>query len=698
MDISPANKRNISIIAHGGAGKTSLSEAMLFNAGATDRLGRVDDETSVLDYEPEEHKRKISISAAVHHYDWSGSRVNLIDTPGYSNFLTETRDALRVTGGAVVILSAISGVKVQTEKIWEFADEFEVCRIAFVNKMDRDRASFFRAVDDMEKVLKVKGVPVQMPVGEGADFKGVVDLVAMKAYIYKDDLSGGYDVEEVPEGLKTQASRMREEMVAAVVEADDALTEKYLNGEEIPAGDILKALREGVLTRRFIPVFLGSASRNMGVNLLMDAVNLTLPSPLDKGTIRGVIKGRDPSTGEDVERKPEASAPFSAFVFKTIIDPYTGKLSIFRIYSGTLHADSTVYNPSRGVKERLSHLYLMEGKKTKEVSRATPGDIIAVAKLKDTYTGDTLSDVEEPVVFQPFPPVNQGLSYAIHPKTKSDEDKVPVAMAKLMEEDPALDFRRDEQTNEFLLSGVGQVHLEVSIEKLKRKFGCEVELKTPRVPYKETIRSHVRVQGKYKKQSGGKGQYGDAWLDLSPLARGKGFEFVDAITGGSIPRQFIPAVEKGVREAMHSGVLAGFPVTDVKVTLYDGSFHSVDSSEMAFKIAASMGFKKGMEQAHPVILEPIMKMELNVPDDCLGDCIGDINSRRGKILGAEPKAGSQTIQATVPMAEVITYASDLKGLTGDRGIFTMEFSHYEEVPTYLSQKIVAAAHQEKAKS
>ncbi|TAN32923.1 elongation factor G, partial [Patescibacteria group bacterium] len=317
---------------------------------------------------------------------------------------------------------------------------------------------------------------------------------------------------------------------------------------------------------------------------------------------------------------------------------------------------------------------------------------------KDTYTGDTLSDVEEPVVFQPFPPVNQGLSYAIHPRTKSDEDKVPVAMAKLMEEDPALDFRRDEQTNEFLLSGVGQVHLEVSIEKLKRKFGCEVELKTPRVPYKETIRSHVKVQGKYKKQSGGKGQYGDAWLDLSPLARGKGFEFVDAITGGSIPRQFIPAVEKGVREAMHSGVLAGFPVTDVKVTLYDGSFHSVDSSEMAFKIAASMGFKKGMEQAHPVILEPIMKMELNVPDDCLGDCIGDINSRRGKILGAEPKAGSQTIQAVVPMAEVITYASDLKGLTGDRGIFTMEFSHYEEVPTYLSQKIAAAAHQEKAKS
>ncbi len=697
MDISPANKRNISIIAHGGAGKTTLSEAMLFDAGATDRLGRVDDETSILDYEPEEHKRRISISAALHHYDWNGCRVNVVDTPGYSNFLTETRDALRITGGAVVILSAISGVKVQTERIWDFADEFEVCRIAFVNKMDRERASFLRAVDDMEKVLKVKGVPVQMPVGEGPQFKGVVDLVSMKAYIYRDDMSGGHEVKDVPKELKAQADRMREEMVASVVEADDALTEKYLNGEAIPEADLLKAIREGVLTRRFIPVFLGSASKNIGVNLLMDAVNLTLPSPLDKGTIRGVIKGKNPSTGEEVERKPEPDSPFSAFVFKTTIDPYTGKLSIFRIYSGTVHADSTVLNPARGVKEKLSHLYLMEGKKTKEVSKATVGDIVAVAKLKDTYTGDTLSEVSEPVVFKPFPPVNQGLSYAIHPKTKTDEDKVPLAMAKLMEEDPALDFRRDEQTNEFLLSGVGQVHLEVSIEKLKRKFGCEVELKAPRVPYKETVRSHVKVQGKYKKQSGGKGQYGDVWLDMMPLPRGKGFEFVDAITGGAIPRQFIPAVEKGLRDAMHAGVLAGFPVTDVKVTLYDGSYHSVDSSEMAFKIAASMGFKKAMEQAHPVILEPIMRMEINVPDDSLGDCIGDINSRRGKILGAEPKAGSQTIQATVPMAEVITYASDLRGLTGDRGIFTMEFSHYEEVPTYLSQKIVAAANEEKAK-
>ena len=688
-------KRNISIIAHGGAGKTSLAEAMLFNAKATDRLGKVDDGTSHLDFEPEEIKRKITISAAIHHYDWGGFRVNLIDTPGYSNFLTETRDSLRVVGGAVVIISAISGVKVQTEKIWEFADEFEVCRVAFVNKMDRERASFLRAVDDMEKVLKVKGVPMQLPIGEGPEFAGLIDLMEMKAYACSPDGSGVFEASDIPARLKNDAEVMRESMIAAIVESDDALTEKYLDGREITAEELRKALREGVLTRRFIPVYLGSALKNMGVNFFMDAVNFTLPSPLDKGVIRGHIKGTDPRTGQEIEQEPDPDAPFSAFVFKSLIDPYTGKLSIFRIFSGTLHADATVLNSTRDAREKLSHLYLMEGKKLKEVTRAEAGDIVAVSKLKDTHIGDTLADVATPVRFAPFPPVVASLSYAIHPRTKADEDKAPAAIEKLMEEDPSIDFHMDEQTKEFLLSGVGQVHLEVAVEKLRRKFGCDVELKTPRVPYKETLRSHVKVQGKYKKQSGGRGQYGDAWLDIAPLPRGKGFEFVDQITGGAIPRQFIPAVEKGVREAMLSGVLAGFPVVDVRVALYDGTYHTVDSSEMAFKIAASIGFKKGMEQAHPVLLEPVMKMEINVPDDKLGDIIGDINSRRGKILGAEPKAGSQTVAALVPMAEVITYATDLRGMTADRGIFTMEFSHYEEVPTYLSQKIIMAAKPEK---
>ncbi|MCC6502576.1 MAG: elongation factor G [Deltaproteobacteria bacterium] len=682
-------KRNISIIAHGGAGKTTLSEAILFNAKAIDKLGRVDDATSHLDFEPEEQKRKITISAAIHHYDWGGCRVNLIDTPGFSNFLTETRDSLRVVGGAVVILSAISGVKVQTEKIWEFADEFEVARVAFVNKMDRDRASFLRAVDDMERVLKVKGVPMQVPIGEGQDFRGLIDLMEMKAYVYSGDGSGAFEASAIPESFKNDASAMRENMVAAIVETDDALTEKYLGGEALTTEELKRALREGVLTRRFIPVYLGSALKNMGVNFLMDAVNLTLPSPLDKGAIRGHVKGINPRTLEETEHEPDPSAPFAAFVFKSLIDPYTGKLSIFRIFSGTIHSDATVLNSTRDAKEKLTHLYLMEGKKLREVTKAEAGDIIAVSKLKDTHIGDTLTDVVSPVRFAPFPPVVATLSYAIHPRTKADEDKAPGAIEKLMEEDPSIDFKMDEQTKEFLLSGVGQVHLEVAVEKLKRKFGCDVELKTPRVPYRETIRSHVKIQGKYKKQSGGRGQYGDAWLDIAPLPRGGGFEFVDQITGGAIPRQFIPAVEKGLREALRSGVLAGFPVVDVKVALFDGSFHTVDSSEMAFKIAASMGFKKGMELSHPVLLEPVMKMEISVPDDKLGDIIGDINSRRGKILGAEPKAGSQTVSALVPMAEVITYATDLRGMTGDRGMFTMEFSHYDEVPTYLSQKIIA---------
>lgn len=691
MEFTPDKKRNIAFAAHSGAGKTTLAEAVLFNAGAIDKPGMAQEGASTLDFEPEEHKRDITISSKLHHYQWNGAQINIIDTPGYSNFLPETRNAMRVAGGSVVLLSAISGVKVQTERVWEYADEFEVSRIAFVNKMDRERASFLRAVDALEKVLKAKGVPMQFPIGEAEGFRGVIDLITMKAYAYAPDGSGKRQPIAAPPELLAEAGKMRDKMIESLVEADDALTEKYLRGDELTEEELRGALREGVLTRRFVPVFLGSALKNIGVDLLMDAITLCLPSPLDKGTIRGVISGVDPATGEAVSREPDAASPFSALVFKTIVDPYTGKLSVFRVYSGTVHADTTVLDASRGAKEKISRLYVIEGRKFREVARATVGDIAAAAKLKDVLTGDTLCDVAHPIAFEPFAPVTAALSYAIHARTKADEDKLHTAFEKLMEEDPTLNFKRDEETNEFILSGVGQVHLEVSIEKLKRKYGCEVELKAPVVPYKETIRSRVRVQGKYKKQSGGRGQYGDVWLDLSPLPRSGGFEFVDAVTGGAIPRQFIPAVEKGLREAMKSGALAGFPVVDIKVTLYDGSFHSVDSSELAFKIAASIGFKKGMETAHPVLLEPVMSMEINVPEEKLGEIIGDVNSRRGKILGAEPKAGSQTVRALVPMAEVITYATELRAMTGDRGMFTMDFSHYEEVPTYLSQKIIESA-------
>ncbi|MFQ5428527.1 MAG: elongation factor G [Thermodesulfobacteriota bacterium] len=684
-------KRNIAVIAHGGAGKTSLSEAMLHCSGATKSPGSVDKGTSHFDYEPEEQKRNISISSALHHYTWNGHRVNIIDTPGFSNFLGETRGSLRVVGGAVVIVSAISGVKVATERLWKYADEHEISRIAFVNKMDRDRANFFRAIDDMEHVLGVRGVAMQLPIGTDSEFKGVVDLLTKKAYYYKDDGTGAFDTKDIPEELGGEAERLRQTMVECIVESDDTLLEKYLEGESIEVPELTAALREGTLTRKFVPVFAGSASKNFGVNLLLDAINTCLPSPVDKGAIKGHAKGVDPETGEVLLREPDASAPFSALVFKTHMDPYTGKLSMLRIYSGSIEAGSQVINVGTGTKEKISHIYVLEGKDIKEVPAATAGDIVALTKLKDTSTGDTLSSLDAPIVFDGEPRPSPVLSYAIEGKSKGDEDKLSAALAKLMEEDLALEFKRDKQTKEFVIAGAGQMHLEASIEKLQRKYHCEVELKAPRTPYKETIRGSAKVQGKYKKQSGGHGQYGDTWLELRPLGRGEGFHFINSIKGGVIPRQFIPAVEKGVREAMESGVLAGFPVVDLEVELVDGSFHSVDSSEMAFKIAAAMGFRDAMAKCKPVILEPLMNMKIVVPSDNLGDVIGDINSRRGKILGAEPTAGSQTIRALVPMAEVVTYAPELRGMTGDRGMFTMEFSHYEKVPSYLSQKVITAA-------
>ncbi|OGP32300.1 MAG: translation elongation factor G [Deltaproteobacteria bacterium GWC2_42_11] len=691
MEVLMDKKRNVAIIAHSGAGKTTLAEAVLFNAKATDKLGRVDDGSSMLDFEPEEIKRKITLSAKVHHYEWDKYSVNIIDTPGYSNFIPETENCLTVVGGAVVILSAISGVKVQTEEVWRFANEYAVSRIAFVNKMDKEFANFIRAVDDMEKVLNVKGVPVQLPIGSSEDFKGVIDLLQMKALVYKNDLSGNYEIKEIPGELMAEAKSMREHMIEAIAETDDAFTEKYLNGEELTIDEIKTGLKEGALSRRFVPVLCGSAFKNIGVQPLMDMIDLCLPSPLEKGVVRGVIKGKNPVTGEEVERHPSFEEPFSAFVFKTTIDPFTGKLSIFRIYSGKIKSDSSILNSTKNTKEKISHLYLVMGKKLKEVSIAGAGDIVAVSKFKETSTGDTLCDEGHPVVFPGIPAVNAVLSYAIAPKTKSDEDKLHPAIIRLMDEDTTLKFTRGDETKEFILSGVGQTHLEIAVERLRRKYGVDVVLQTPKVPYKETVRSSVKVQGRYKKQSGGRGQYGDAWIELSPLPRGKGFEFADNIVGGVIPRQYIPAVEKGIVEAMHAGVVAGYPVVDVRASLYDGSYHSVDSSEMAFKIAGSMAFKKGMEMGHPVLLEPIMSMEITVPDENLGDAIGDLNSRRGKIHGVEPKANSHAIKAAAPMSEMLSYASDLKSMTGDRGMFTMDFSHYEEVPTHLAQKIINAA-------
>jgi len=679
-----AKIRNLGIIAHGGAGKTSLSEAILFNTGMIDRLGRVDDGTSTMDFEPEEIKRKISITSSLDHCEWQGHSIHLVDTPGYGDFIADTRACMRTLDCAVVILSAISGVKVQTEEVWAWANEFEIPRIAFVNKLDRERANFFRAIDDMEKSLKARGVAIQLPLGLEDGFEGVIDLIRMKACRYNKDFSGNCTEIDIPAEYLDEAQRLREQMVETVAEAYDALTEKYLESGDLSEEEIIDGLRVGTLRSTFTPVLCGSATANIGVKQLLDAICAYLPSPLD----RTKAVGTNPKTEALEERAPLETEPFSALVFKTTSDPYTGKISIFRVYSGVLNSDSMVFNATKGVDERIGQIYELEGKKQKPIKQAVAGDIVAVAKLKETVTGDTLCDAAKPVVYEPAPLLQPVISYAIEPKTKNDEDKIHNALHKMIEEEPTLESHRDEQTKEFIISGMGQVHLDVIVEKMKRKFNVEVLLKTPKVPYLETIRGSVKVQGKYKKQSGGRGQYGDCWIEMAPMPRGEGYLFEDKIVGGVIPRQYIPAVDKGVQEAAVDGFLAGYPVVDFKVALYDGSFHTVDSSEMAFKIAGSMAFKKAMELCKPVLLEPIMNVKITVPDENMGDVIGDINSRRGKVVGVEPKANSQIIRTVVPMTEVLAYSNDLRSMTSDRGLFSMEFSHYEEVPSHLMQKII----------
>lgn len=677
--------RNIAVVAHGGAGKTSLCEAMLYNGKVTDRLCSVDAGNSVLDYDPEEVKRKITLSSSIAYLDWNKHLINIVDTPGYANFMEDTKVCMKACGGALVIISAVSGVKVQTETVWKYAEEYQMPRIIFINKMDRERANFERAIGDIENILKVKPLLLQIPIGSEASFKGFIDLLEEKAYIFEDDTSGKFKKADIPDEYKEQIPELKEKLVENIVEVDDNLLEKYLGGEEITSEELLNALKEGTLTRKFVPVLCGSAIKNIGVHKLLDYIVSIMPNPLQKASLEGI----DKKTNKEVFLNPEVDAPFTGIVFKTISDPYTGKITIFRVFSGKINSDETVLNSTKDVKERLGQLYKVIGKKLVPIPSAITGDIVAVTKLKETLTGDILCDPASPIVIEWVKPSEPVISYSIVPKSKGDEEKVSAALQRLMEEDPSLQVSRDPQTKELLVSGMGQVHIEVVVEKLKRKFGVDVDLKTPKVPYRETITKKVKVQGKYKKQSGGRGQYGDVWIEIEPLERGKGFEFVDKIVGGVIPKQYIPAVEKGVYEAMTEGVLAGYPVVDVKVTLFDGSHHSVDSSEMAFKIAGSMAFKKAAKDAGMVLLEPIMDVEVIVPDDVMGDVIGDLNSRRGKVVGVEPQAhNNQLIKAKVPMSEVLEYAPDLRSLTGGRGMFTMRFSHYEKVPPFLTEKIV----------
>ena len=684
--------RNVGIFSHGGEGKTSIVEAMLFLSGENTRLGKVDDGTSLMDYEPEEVERKITISSSLATFEWDKHKINFIDTPGDDNFVADAKSCMRVVDGAVIVVSAVSGVQVQTEKVWQYANEFSIPVCLFINKMDRERADFERTLGDIQKNFSDKSILViQLPMGKEENFKGIIDLLTMKAFVYKGDISGEYNVIEIPSEYVDEANKYREKLIETSVEIDDEVMERYLNGDEINKEEIEKCLKEGIWSRKIVPVMCGSAMKNIGVQMLLDNLVKYFPSP----AYRKATEGIDPKTGNVIKREFSSDKNFSAFVFKTITDPFAGKLTLFRVYSGEIHPDMTVINATNEEKERIGQIFYLVGKKQKPAGSASAGDIGVVAKLKTVGTGDTLCDEKAPIKYEGVVNTPPLISFSLQPKSKGDEDKLNTSLARLMEEDQTVKYTRDEQTKEFILSGMGQVHIEVIVEKMKRKFGVDVELKEPKVPYKETIKGTTKVQGKYKKQSGGKGQYGDTWLELAPLPRNSGFEFVDKIVGGAIPRQYIPAVEKGIVEAMNQGILAGYPVIDFKVTLYDGSYHDVDSSEMAFKIAGSMGFKKGLEMCQPTLLEPITKIEVIVPDEYMGDIMGDLNSRRGKIIGVESKGNSQVVKATVPMAEILKYAPDLKSMTGGRGTFTIEFSHYEELPAHIAPKVIEQAKKER---
>jgi elongation factor G len=683
--------RNLAIIGHGGTGKTTLCESFLYVAGKTERPGRVDEGTSSMDYEPEEQKRHVSISAATNNIEWDKRRINIIDTPGDSNFTFDTKSCLRIVDGAVVLVDAVGGVEFQTEKVWEYADEFKLPRILFVSRMDRERADFANALESIKTRLGKKVTIASYPIGAESAFSGVVDLITMKALIFDSDKRVTKTV-DIPGDMAAEVKKYRDILIEDIAETDDEMMNKYLEGGELSPEDLRAGLRKGIVAGTITLVMCGSALNHIGISSLLDMIAQFFPSPVD----RGPVVGKKPGTGDEETRLPEESSPFSALVFKTIADPYAGRLTLFRVYSGTLNSDSSVFNASRKVTERIGNIFFLEGKTQKPVAQLIPGDIAAIAKLKETSTGDTLCAEKSPILLPKVEPPRAIISFAVEPKTRGDEDKLVSSIHRLTDEDPTLTFHRDDQTREMILSGLGQVHIEVIVEKMKRKFGLEVNLKTPKVPYKETIKGKTTIQGRYKKQSGGRGQFGDTWLEIEPLPKGSGFEFVDRIVGGVVPHQYRPAVEKGIVEAMAEGVLAGYPVVDLRVSLIDGSYHTVDSSEMAFKIAGSLGFKKGVLECQPTLLEPIVNIMIEIPDEYMGDVIGDLNSRRGKVLGMDTLGNHQIIKGQVPLAEILKYAPDLRSMTSGRGTFTYEHSHYEEVPSYIGEKIIAESKREEA--
>ena len=691
MTIEVGKLRNVGVVGHGGVGKTSLVEALLFSAGALTRLGKVDDGSTTTDFDPDEIKRKISINTSIAYCDWKGHRVNFVDTPGYGDFIADARAGLRVVEAAIVVVDAVAGVQVQTEKVWKFANEYNLPRVVVVNRLDRERADFYRTFESLARRLKGRLVALQIPVGEEAGFKGAVDLVKMKAVTY----AGGKAVEgEIPGDLSDRVKEYREKLVEAAAETDDELLSKYLEEGSLGEPEMLQALRAGIAQGKLVPVVCAAAARNMGSQALLDLIVDSLPSPAD----RGEVAGSDLKSKQAGTRGPDAKAPVAALVFKTLSDPHIGKLSLFRVVSGTLKADSTLLNPGRGAKERMGHVSWLQGKAQKNVEALGPGEIGVAQKLKETQTGDTLCDEAHPFELPRLTFPEAAISFAIQPKTRGDEDKISSALARIAEEDPTIHYHFDPETKQLLVSGVGSLHVEMVVERMKRKYNVDVNLLPPRIPYKETVKGRAEGQGKYKKQTGGRGQYGDTWLRVEPLARGSGFEFVDDIFGGAVPRNFIPSVEKGVRDCMKRGIVAGYPIVDLKVTLYDGSYHDVDSSDMAFQIAASLGLQKVFVDAHPILLEPIMNVEVTTPSDHAGDVIGDLNSRRGRIVGMEPAGETAVVRASVPMAEMLTYESSLRSMTGGRGGYSMEFSHYEEVPAFIADKVIKDAKTEKEKA
>ena len=679
--------RNIGIMAHIDAGKTTTTERILFYTGIVHKPGEVHEGTATMDWMAQEQERGITITSAATTAQWREHRINIIDTPGHVDFTVEVERSLRVLDGAIAVFDAKGGVEPQSETVWRQADKYGVPRMAYINKMDIVGADFSMCLDQIRNRLGANPVAIQWPVGAEDTFRGLVDLVRNEAYFYSDDLGTRGEYQAIPDELKSLAKERRQLLVEACADVDDAIMEKYLEGEEISQEEIRKALRQGTIRNQLVPVLCGSSYRNKGVQPLLDAVVDYLPSPLDVGSPRGI----DPQTEEEARRDVTDEAPFSALAFKIMSDPFVGKLAFFRVYSGTLSSGSYVYNVTKGKRERIGRILQMHANHRSEIETVYSGDIAAAVGLKDTGTGDTLSDQSHPILLESMIFPEPVISVAIEPKTKADQDKMGQALAKLAEEDPTFRMYTDTETTQTIISGMGELHLEIIVDRLLREFKVQANVGKPQVAYKETIKKATQAEGKFIRQSGGRGQYGHVWLKLEPREPGEGFEFINKIVGGVVPREYIPAVESGVKEAMQTGILAGYPTIDVRVTVYDGSYHEVDSSEMAFKIAGSMAFKAGAHKANPVLLEPLMSVEVVVPEDYMGDIIGDLNARRGRIEGMEPRPGSvQAIRGFVPLAEMFGYATDLRSRTQGRGTYTMQFSHYEEAPRHVTEQVIKA--------